>query len=444
MSKSCEDCKRILTKNEIIESRKKCISCRQSNQIKRLLSPEKLSGVLSKQWSIKLLLRYNIFLEIRKLSPITKRRNILSVIRVLTLAEKHFLIPGDITLEWLNSAPEIAKDIVIVKASLFPFLVEEKILSSFSKGNSGLEKITKLIHRIPNSFRRLIQLYFEEMLSLREKQIKMGALKPLKLNSILSDIQSFNRLINWIQLNTNEVTSWDMLQERHVQDYLLSLSLSVRQLAIKNLLVLFNLARKKSIITHTPLIDTPIRELPPSTQALSFEELQRIARIIEESLVSKTLEALLSSLCFYHGLSPSQISKIKLIDVDLDSKKLNVSARPPVFLSKEEYQALRKYLDERSNIKSEELRTYLIIRNIGVRGLYEDKPVSPGFITRLVKSLTEHTPRSLRMNCFYTFAASYGPQILIEAFGLSITNAKRFGKFEDYLLEEEIKTQKVL
>ncbi|MWV42237.1 hypothetical protein GRF59_01210 [Paenibacillus sp. HJL G12] len=159
--------------------------------------------------------------------------------------------------------------------SFFPFLVEEKILLPFTKGTIGLEKITKLVERIPDSFRRLIQLYFEEMLSLREKQIKMGALKPLKINSILSDIQRFNLLINWIQLNSNEVTSWDMLQERHVQDYLLSLSLSVRQLAIKNLLLLFDLARKKSIITHVPLIDTPIRELPPRTQALSFEELQK-------------------------------------------------------------------------------------------------------------------------------------------------------------------------
>lgn len=241
MSKSCEDCKRILTKNEIIESRKKCISCRQSNQIKRLLSHENLSGTFSKQWSIKLLLRYNIFLENRKLSPITKRRNILCVIRVLALAERHFLIPGNITLEWLNTEPQMAKDIATVKASLFPFLVEEKILSPFTKGNIGLEKITKLIQRFPDSFRRLIQLYFEEMLSLRE---------------------------------------------------------------------------------------------PPSTQALSFEELQRIARVIEESLKSKVLEALLSSLCFYHGLSPSQISKIKFIDVELDSKKLYVSGRPPVFFVK--------------------------------------------------------------------------------------------------------------
>jgi hypothetical protein len=48
------------------------------------------------------------------------------------------------------------------------------------------------------------------------------------------------------------------------------------------------------------------------------------------------------------------------------------------------------------------------------------------------------------MNCFYSFAANYGPQILIEGFGLSITNAQRYGKFEDYLLEEEIRKQKVL
>ncbi|MFC8689465.1 hypothetical protein [Brevibacillus porteri] len=230
----------------------------------------------------------------------------------------------------------------------------------------------------------------------------------------------------------------------HVQDYLLSLNLSVRQQTIKNLLLLFNLAQRKRIITHVPVIDTSIRELPTSTPALSFEELKRIAKLIEDNSTSKPLAALLSSFSFYHGLSPSQISKIKITDVDINRKKITISGRPPVFLSDQEFDTLQKYLVERSKIKSVETRTYLVVRRIGVRGLYEDKPVKTGFIAELIKMLTDHTPRTLRMNCFYSFAANYGPQILIEGFGLSITNAKRYGKFEDYLLEEEIEQQKIL
>lgn len=443
MSKSCKDCGRQLTISENKESRKRCISCRFTDRITRLLSPENLAFTFNKDWPIQLVLRYNKFLENRDLSPITKRRNLLSVIRILGVAERQFLTPSNITMDWLNNEQRILGDVTAVKASLFPFLVAEKIISPITKVDISIEKITRLIQRIPDSFRRLIQIYFDEMISLREKQIKMGALKPLELSSILSDIQSFNRLINWSLLNC-DVSSWDMLQERHVQDYLLSLKLSVRQLAVKNLLLLFSLAMKKRIITHVPLIDTPIRELPPSTQPLSFEELKRIAKVIKNSWKSHPLPALLSSFSFYHGLSPKQISLIKLTDVAIDDKKIMVSGRPPVFMSDQELETLQQYLIERSHMKSIETRTYLVVRKIGVRGLYEDRPVTTDYITKLIKLLTDHTSRTLRMNCFYSFAANYGPQILIEGFGLSITNAKRYGKFEDYLLEEEIKEQKVL
>ncbi|MED4907450.1 site-specific integrase [Brevibacillus centrosporus] len=443
MQKICEFCGKELIRSEIKESRKKCISCRQAEQITRLLAPDSLAIVYEKDWSAKLLLLYNKFLEKRDLSPITKRRNILHVIKILSIAEKRFLMPGNITLDWLNKDPDIVTDVEAVKASFFPFLVEERILQSLPKEEIKIGQIKKLIQSMPESFSRLIEIYFNEMLSLREKQINMGALRPLQLRSIQSDIQSFNRLINWIKQHYN-ISSWDQLQEIHVQEYLLSLRLSVRQQANKNLLILFNLARKKRIITHVPIFDTPIRELPPSTLALSFEELKKIAKLIKENALSKPLASLLSSLCFYHGLSTSQMSKIKLTDVDINHKKIMVVGRPPVFMSDDDLELLQQYLVERSNTKSIETKTYLVVGKIGVRGLYEDKPVKTGWITELVKFVTGHTPRTLRMNCFYSFAANYGPQILIEGFGLSITNAKRFGKFEDYLLEQEIKNQRSL
>lgn len=36
-------------------------------------------------------------------------------------------------------------------------------------------------------------------------------------------------------------------------------------------------------------------------------------------------------------------------------------------------------------------------------------------------------------------AAHFGPQLLVEGFGLSLTHASRYGKLEDYLIEELIK-----
>lgn len=39
-------------------------------------------------------------------------------------------------------------------------------------------------------------------------------------------------------------------------------------------------------------------------------------------------------------------------------------------------------------------------------------------------------------------ASNFGPQILVEGFGLSLTQASRYGKLEDYLLEEQIRSER--
>lgn len=46
------------------------------------------------------------------------------------------------------------------------------------------------------------------------------------------------------------------------------------------------------------------------------------------------------------------------------------------------------------------------------------------------------------MTCLSALAARYGPQYLVEVFGLSLPQAARYGKLEEYLLEEEVKQQR--
>jgi hypothetical protein len=196
MQNSCIKCGKGLIESEIKKSRKMCISCRQAEQIIRLLADHNLARMFVKGWSAKLLLRYYKFLEKRNLSPITKRRNILLAINIISNAEKTFLNPDNITLDWLNSDPDIVKDVAAIKSSLFPFLVEEKILHTLPKDEIKIGHITKLIQSMPDPFRRLIKIHLNEMLSLRERQINIGALKPMTLHSIQSDIQSFNRFLN--------------------------------------------------------------------------------------------------------------------------------------------------------------------------------------------------------------------------------------------------------
>ncbi|WP_217993767.1 hypothetical protein [Bacillus toyonensis] len=45
------------------------------------------------------------------------------------------------------------------------------------------------------------------------------------------------------------------------------------------------------------------------------------------------------------------------------------------------------------------------------------------------------------MSCYY--GSVLWPQLLVEGFGLSLTQASKYGKMEDYLLEEQIKEQRL-
>ena len=64
------------------------------------------------------------------------------------------------------------------------------------------------------------------------------------------------------------------------------------------------------------------------------------------------------------------------------------------------------------------------------------------FILRKVKTFCGHTPKSLRTTCFIMVVNNFGPQIVVEGFGLALTQASRYGKLEDYLIDEQIQTQR--
>ncbi|WP_235852091.1 hypothetical protein [Niallia nealsonii] len=74
--------------------------------------------------------------------------------------------------------------------------------------------------------------------------------------------------------------------------------------------------------------------------------------------------------------------------------------------------------------------------------VYRDRPVNNRFIARKVKELAGFTPKALRITCFNTIASHFGPQLLVEGFGLSLTQSSRYGKLEDYLIEEQIQSER--
>ena len=102
---------------------------------------------------------------------------------------------------------------------------------------------------------------------------------------------------------------------------------------------------------------------------------------------------------------------------------------------------INEYAKARANIRNVENKSYLILSS-SASEVYQDRPINNRFIATKVKELTGFTSKSLRITCFNTIASHFGPQLLVEGFGVSLTQASRYGKLEDYLIDEQIQTQR--
>jgi hypothetical protein len=105
----------------------------------------------------------------------------------------------------------------------------------------------------------------------------------------------------------------------------------------------------------------------------------------------------------------------------------------------EDFLLLEQFLRKRQELPYAKSRSYLFISN---NFKLDDEPVGEGYVRRKVQAFTGQTPQCLRITCFTALSARYGPQYLVEAFGLSLTQASRYGSMQEFLLEEEIKQQR--
>jgi integrase len=160
-------------------------------------------------------------------------------------------------------------------------------------------------------------------------------------------------------------------------------------------------------------------------------------------MYKEPLKCLLTSFCFYHGLSSNQIVNIKLKDIDFKKRLIRFKERPPLYLLKDDMIFLQEYARLRIKIKNANKKDYLFISS-SASEIYSDKLVSNKFVRDKVKELTGFTPKKLRIACFNTIASKFGPQLLVEGLGLSLTHASRYGKLEDFLIEESINEQREL
>ena len=434
----CAECGGELRTCDMKSGRKSCLSCAQRRRLVRFTSEAYIDHAFSSTWAKELFKQLCTFLGEREVPIGTQVPMLPKAALFFQATEQSFLRAEDLSQEWIEGR------IAQVGPRLCPtffraFLVEAHLTSETDQDEKRIKALQTKIESLPRGYQRLMEVYFNERLAVRERQIKLKARRPLALLTIESDFEGFFRLIRWLTEHIPHLTGWAMVQEEHINTFLLTLPLKTREIVRKDLFVLFRLARKRRVMTHVPVMDLPSRELPRTVEPLQVEEQKTVARLIRASIYTHPEEALLTALCFYHGLSSSQISHIKTSDVDVERGMIHMEGRPPVYLLAEDFVLLEQFLIKRKALPYANRRSYLFISN---QRRLDDRPLRKDYAGRKVPAFTGHTPQRLWISCFAALSARYGPQYLVEAFGVSLTHASRYGKIEEFLLEEEVKEQR--
>lgn len=437
---NCISCGRALSLSYIKKNTKNCSYCASKKRIQKEQSQEFLMEVFCKKWSANLFVNYILYLKKLGIRYDTMCKLTRGTREVFCIAEKELLVPTQITEEWLLKCLEKV-NVKEIRRSLVTFLEQEKLLK-VDDDKPLVDSIDRCIKSIPKEFRRLLEIYTNERMQYRKRQRDFNARNPLKLITIKADLEGFTRCVRFMEEFKPHIISWEMIQQDDVYDFLLTLTPKNRELVRKSLLVLFKLAKRKKIVTHIPLPEIKSKELPPTNIPLTIDKQKSVEKAIKQNMFKHPEESLLVSLCFYHGLSTSDIKNIKVKDINVDEKKINFENRSPVYLLKDDLVMLEAYARIRKEIKNIINKPYLFVSTSSSE-IYRKDPVSNKFIREKVKKITHFTPKVLRITCFNMIAAHFGPQLLVEGFGLSLTQASRYGKFEDYLIEELINEQRV-
>lgn len=433
----------LLGGNELRPSDKKasrpiCGPCNAQKRVNRLLSNDYLRQAFVTIWARGFFLRFSSFLQQQETQIEPQARILGKTLTLFQEAEKTFHRPEEMSEVWLET--------MITQAGhgLSPtffrrFLIQEQLISPPNRDEKRINLLQEKILSVPKGYQRLVEVYFNERLALRERQIEHKASNPLSVSTIEEDFQKVPCLLRWLAEHAPDVTGWEMVQEEHIYAFLLTLAPISREMTRRKLYHFFRLGRKRRLIAHIPLLDTPSRELPRTVEPLREDEQKALARRIHQNIATHPEEAFLSALCFYHGLSVAQIRAIKLASIDLERGIISLNENHRVFLLEEDLLLLEHFLRKRQEIRYAKQRSHLIISN---QPIAEDKPVPQGYVQNKVVPFAGATAQCLRITCMEALSARYGPQYLVEAFGLSISQAGRYGKMKNTSLRRKSNNNK--
>lgn len=342
------------------------------------------------------------------------------------------MFPHELTYEWLDARTGMKA----AKKSLRGFLLEEEIIKRPDPSVAAKKECERLIQKCPPGFQKCLYWNCEEKFRLRERQVQNNARDPINVKTIVADIMSLVRMALWITANYDHVRSWAGIDEAITLAYLMTLKPSGRECFRKDLYQFYKFALRKRCIFSIPMTDYKARELPRVIDILTMEQQAAVLNKIKTAGKDMPYEASITLLCAFHAVKSSDITSIKVGDVDLNARRIRMHNIPDLYLNDEEIEILKRYLELRSKLPAASKRSYLFIHR--TRGCYEDLPENKSYLNKCTRSFVGHTPKALRVTCLVEMANLFGPQFLREAYGVSDTHSGRFGKYEDYLLDSTV------
>lgn len=128
---------------------------------------------------------------------------------------------------------------------------------------------------------------------------------------------------------------------------------------------------------------TIINKEIPSTQ-----EINKLKHFSSRDLKNSKRDYCFMCIVIYGGLRESEIVSIKLNDINLDNRILNIIGKGnkfrQVIINNEMHNALKEYLEERENIKTENPYLFLGQKNINTK-----RPLNRNFCNRLLNKYKE-------------------------------------------------------
>lgn len=382
---------------------------------------------------VNLLKEYKDFLIAHQKEQKSVRKHLMNASVIFMDMEE--VLPHELTFYWLEAAFQ-KHGTSIAKRSMKGFLLGKGLIEEPDEEYRYRKIFDNYLKDCPMGFRKCVAWYYDEKFSQRKKQISNNARNPIKVKTIDGDVCFLSRMIKWMTVNYPDSKSWRDVSEEMVNRFLLSLTPAHRECMRKDLYQFFKFAVRKRSIFVIPMTDYKTREVARVNYVLTFKEQSRLAHKIQLEGLSFPYEALLTSLVFYHALPPRYICSILLYDVDIERKIIHMQDIPNVYLTTIDMLLLKEYLMLRNNFPNNQDRKYLFIQRRYT--VYYDEAIGVHFIRKKVRSFSGFNPQTLRITCLTAMSNLYGPQFLREAYGISQTHSSRFGKYEDYLLDETI------